>query len=116
MTVTRGPVLPGATIGIVGGGQLGRMFALEARRLGYRTVVLDPGADAPAAQVADEHLRAPFTDVEAARELARRGVSLPPLPSRPTPGTPVAAPLGAAFPDTDAATVPVPPSPEENKA
>jgi 5-(carboxyamino)imidazole ribonucleotide synthase len=67
-----GPVLPGSTLGIVGGGQLGRMFALEARRLGYRTVVLDPGADAPAAQVADLHLRAPFDDVEAARELARR--------------------------------------------
>ena len=65
-------VLPGATIGIVGGGQLGRMFALEARRMGYRTVVLDPGADAPAAQVCDEHVRAPFDDREAARELARR--------------------------------------------
>ncbi len=66
------PVLPGATVGIVGGGQLGRMFALEARRMGYRVVVLDPGGDTPAAQVADEHLRAPFDDVEACLELARR--------------------------------------------
>ncbi len=66
------PVLPGATIGIVGGGQLGRMFAVEARRMGYRVLVLDPAADAPAAQVADEHLRAPLGDVNAARELARR--------------------------------------------
>jgi 5-(carboxyamino)imidazole ribonucleotide synthase len=65
-------ILPGATIGIVGGGQLGRMFALEARRMGYRVVVLDPGADTPAAQVADEHLRAPFEDVDACLELARR--------------------------------------------
>ena len=66
------PILPGATIGIVGGGQLGRMFALEARRMGYRVVVWDPGADAPAALVADEAITAPFDDPEAARELARR--------------------------------------------
>ncbi|CAA9329923.1 MAG: N5-carboxyaminoimidazole ribonucleotide synthase [uncultured Gemmatimonadetes bacterium] len=65
-------VLPGATIGIVGGGQLGRMFALEARRMGYRVAVWDPGADSPAAQVADEAVIAPFHDPEAARELARR--------------------------------------------
>jgi 5-(carboxyamino)imidazole ribonucleotide synthase len=57
---------------MVGGGQLGRMFVLEARRMGYRTIVLDPGADAPAAQVADHHIRAPLDDVDAARELARR--------------------------------------------
>ncbi|HEV2145879.1 MAG TPA: 5-(carboxyamino)imidazole ribonucleotide synthase [Longimicrobiaceae bacterium] len=68
----RSPVLPGATIGIVGGGQLGRMLALEARRMGYRTLVLDPGADAPAAQVCDGHLQAPLDDPAAIRELARR--------------------------------------------
>jgi 5-(carboxyamino)imidazole ribonucleotide synthase len=66
------PVLPGSTIGVVGGGQLGRMFAVEARRMGYRVLVLDPGADAPAAQVADERICAPFHDLDAARELARR--------------------------------------------
>ena len=66
------PILPGATIGVVGGGQLGRMFVMEARRMGYRTLVLDPDADAPAAQVADEQVRAPLDDREAARELARR--------------------------------------------
>jgi chromosome partitioning protein len=76
----------------------------EAPGYGQSVVTYDPGS------------RGSTSYVEAARELARRGVSLPPLPSRPTPGTPVAAPLGAAFPDTDAATVPVPPSPEENKA
>lgn len=67
-----GPILPGATIGMVGGGQLGRMFALEARRMGYRLVVLDPGKDTPAAQFCDHHIRAPFEDVDACLELARR--------------------------------------------
>ncbi|HYJ80418.1 MAG TPA: NAD(P)-dependent oxidoreductase, partial [Longimicrobiaceae bacterium] len=66
------PILPGSTIGIVGGGQLGRMFAVEARRMGYRVVVLDPSADAPAAQISDQHLRAPFDDAAAVRELGRR--------------------------------------------
>jgi 5-(carboxyamino)imidazole ribonucleotide synthase len=67
-----GVVLPGATIGIVGGGQLGRMFALEARRMGYRVAVLDPAPGAPAAQVADQHLHAPFDDDDAMRSLAER--------------------------------------------
>jgi 5-(carboxyamino)imidazole ribonucleotide synthase len=66
------PVLPGATLGVVGGGQLGRMFAMEARRMGYRTVVLDPAADAPAAHVADQAIVAALDDLEAIRELARR--------------------------------------------
>jgi 5-(carboxyamino)imidazole ribonucleotide synthase len=70
--MTREPVLPGGTVGVVGGGQLGRMLALEARRMGYRVVVLDPEADAPAAQVADGQVRAPLDDPEAIRELARR--------------------------------------------
>jgi 5-(carboxyamino)imidazole ribonucleotide synthase len=66
------PVLPGSTIGIVGGGQLGRMLALEARRMGYGVIVLDPGENTPAAQIADVAIRAPLDDVDAARELARR--------------------------------------------
>ncbi|HEX6036626.1 5-(carboxyamino)imidazole ribonucleotide synthase [Longimicrobium sp.] len=66
------PILPGGTIGMMGGGQLGRMFALEARRMGYRVVVLDPGSDTPAAQFCDHHIRAPFEDVNACLELARR--------------------------------------------
>lgn len=65
------PILPGATIGMVGGGQLGRMFALEARRMGYRLVVLDPGDATPAAQFCDQHLRAPFEDLDACLALAR---------------------------------------------
>ena len=63
---------PGATIGIVGGGQLGRMFALEARRMGYRVHRPRPRPDAPAAQVADEHIHAPFDDCDAMRALAER--------------------------------------------
>jgi 5-(carboxyamino)imidazole ribonucleotide synthase len=70
--VTHAPLLPGSTIGIVGGGQLGRMLALEARRMGYHTVVLDPDEQAPAGQVADGHLVAPLTDLAAAQELAHR--------------------------------------------
>ncbi len=64
------PILPGSTIGIIGGGQLGRMFTLEARRMGYRVVVLEPDAEAPAVQVADRAILAPLDDRDAARELA----------------------------------------------
>ena len=62
--------LPGSTIGILGGGQLGRMLALDARRMGYRTVVLDPTAGCPAAAACDKHIQAEVSDVRAARELA----------------------------------------------
>lgn len=62
---------PGATIGILGGGQLGRMLALDARRMGYGVAVLDPAPDAPAAALADRHLAAPFSDAAAAADLAR---------------------------------------------
>jgi 5-(carboxyamino)imidazole ribonucleotide synthase len=65
------PILPGSTIGIIGGGQLGRMFTLEARRMGYRVVVLEPSPDSPAGQVADRVISATFDDRDAARELAR---------------------------------------------
>ena len=60
----------GATIGIIGGGQLGRMLAVEARRLGYRTLVCDPDPHGPAAQVADAHLQADLSDPSAMRQLA----------------------------------------------
>jgi 5-(carboxyamino)imidazole ribonucleotide synthase len=58
-------------LGIVGGGQLGRMLAMSAHQLGIDVVVLDPAVDAPAAAVA-EHLCAPFDDLAALRELAQR--------------------------------------------
>ena len=64
-------ILPGATLGVLGGGQLGRMFVLQARTMGYRTVVLDPDPGSPAGQVADLHLRAPYADGTALDRLAR---------------------------------------------
>jgi 5-(carboxyamino)imidazole ribonucleotide synthase len=63
-------ILPGATVGVLGGGQLGRMFVLRARTMGYRTVVLDPDPGSPAGQVADLHLRADYTDPAALERLA----------------------------------------------
>jgi 5-(carboxyamino)imidazole ribonucleotide synthase len=63
-------ILPGATVGVLGGGQLGRMFTLRARVMGYRVVVLDPDGDSPAGRVADRHLRAGYTDRRALDELA----------------------------------------------
>lgn len=56
------PILPGATLGILGGGQLGRMFTIAARTMGYRVMVLDPDADSPAGQMADVHLQADYAD------------------------------------------------------
>ncbi len=58
-------ILPGATLGVLGGGQLGRMFTLAARVMGYRVVVLDPDPHSPAGQVADVHLKAAYTDAVA---------------------------------------------------
>ena len=64
-------ILPGATLGVLGGGQLGRMFTLQARTMGYRVVVLDPDPGSPAGQLADRHLRAAYTDPAALDQLAR---------------------------------------------
>ena len=63
-------ILPGATLGVLGGGQLGRMFVLQARTMGYRTMVLDPDPASPAGQVAEVHLRAPYADAAALERLA----------------------------------------------
>ncbi|QKC81365.1 5-(carboxyamino)imidazole ribonucleotide synthase [Mesorhizobium sp. NZP2077] len=60
----------GSTIGIIGGGQLGRMLAMAAARLGYRTVVLEPQPDCPAAQVANRQITAAYDDRAALAELA----------------------------------------------
>ena len=60
----------GSTIGIIGGGQLGRMLAMAAARLGFRTVVLEPQADCPAAQVANRQIIAAYDDPAALAELA----------------------------------------------
>jgi 5-(carboxyamino)imidazole ribonucleotide synthase len=64
-------ILPGATIGILGGGQLGRMTAMAARSLGYRVQVLDPDRSCPASFVVDSCFTASFDDVHAAANLAR---------------------------------------------
>jgi 5-(carboxyamino)imidazole ribonucleotide synthase len=64
------PILPPATIGILGGGQLGRMVGLAARQLGYRIVVLDPDPRCPAAAMADEVVVGRYDDVEAALRMA----------------------------------------------
>ena len=66
------PILPPATIGILGGGQLGRMLGLAARSLGYGVVVLDPDPACPAAAVADHVEVAPYDDTEAAERLGQR--------------------------------------------
>jgi 5-(carboxyamino)imidazole ribonucleotide synthase len=63
-------ILPGATLGLVGGGQLGRMFTMRARSMGYRVVVLDPDPHSPAGAIADRHLPAPYLDAGALDTLA----------------------------------------------
>lgn len=65
-----GDIVPPATIGMLGGGQLGRYALMAARVMGYRTIVLDPDPDAPAGAVADDHLVAPYDDPEALEILA----------------------------------------------
>jgi 5-(carboxyamino)imidazole ribonucleotide synthase len=64
-------ILPPATIGILGGGQLGRMTALAARAMGYRVQVLDPDPDCAARPVVDRVVAAPFNDPAGAAQLAR---------------------------------------------
>jgi len=64
------PLAPRSWLGLLGGGQLGRMFAQAAQALGYRVCVLDPDALGPAAAVADRHLRADYADTAALAELA----------------------------------------------
>ena len=66
------PILPGATLGILGGGQLGRMFTIAARTMGYKVMVLDPDFSSPAGQMADVHLQADYTDADALRQLGER--------------------------------------------
>ncbi len=63
-------IRPGETLGVLGGGQLGRMFTAEARRMGYHVIVVDPAPDAPAGQIADRQIVRAWTDMEAITELA----------------------------------------------
>ena len=63
-------ILPEATLGVLGGGQLGRMFTVAARTMGYKVIVLDPDPQSPAAALANEHLQREYTDPEALAYLA----------------------------------------------
>ncbi|EOP76652.1 phosphoribosylaminoimidazole carboxylase, ATPase subunit [Bacillus cereus VDM006] len=63
-------ILPGKTIGIIGGGQLGRMMALAAKEMGYKIAVLDPTKHSPCAQVADIEIVASYDDLKAIQHLA----------------------------------------------
>ena len=65
------PVLPGAAVGVLGSGQLGRMFAIAARRLGYRVHTFSPDYDTPTGQVADVEVTADYEDLDAVRRFAR---------------------------------------------
>jgi 5-(carboxyamino)imidazole ribonucleotide synthase len=65
------PILPGSTIGVLGGGQLGRMFAMAARRLGYRVHTLAPEHDTPTGQIADVEIEASYDDLAQIRAFAR---------------------------------------------
>ena len=66
------PILPGATLGVLGSGQLGRMFAIAARRMGYRVHTLSPDTDSPTGQVADVEVTADYNDREAVSRFARQ--------------------------------------------
>jgi 5-(carboxyamino)imidazole ribonucleotide synthase len=65
------PILPGSTVGVLGSGQLGRMFAIAARRMGYRVHTFSPDYDTPTGQVADVEVRGSYNDLDAVRSFAR---------------------------------------------
>ena len=65
-------ILPGATLGVLGGGQLGRMFCVAARTMGYRVVVLDPDPQCGAGLIADVHIKAAYDDKAALAEMAEQ--------------------------------------------
>ncbi|NDD64359.1 MAG: ATP-grasp domain-containing protein, partial [Acidobacteria bacterium] len=67
----KAPILPGAVIGVLGSGQLGRMFAIAARRMGYRVHTFSPETDTPTGQVADVEVRAQYDDLAAVRSFAK---------------------------------------------
>jgi len=64
------PLLPGSTLGVLGGGQLGRMFAHAAQRMGYNTAVLDPDAHSPAGLVSHHHIQTDYLDAAGLKQLA----------------------------------------------
>ena len=70
-TTNRSVFLPGSTVGVLGGGQLGRMFAMAARRLGYRVHTLAPEHDTPTGQISDVEVNASYDDLDAIRRFAQ---------------------------------------------
>ena len=64
------PILPGSYLGILGGGQLGRMFTQAAQAMGYKVCVLDPSSDSPAGSIAEKFIQADYTDPAALKEMA----------------------------------------------
>ena len=64
------PILPGSTIGVLGSGQLGRMFTIAARRMGYRVHTFSPETDTPTGQVADVEVTAAYEDLDAVKKFA----------------------------------------------
>ena len=64
-------ILPGSTVGVLGSGQLGRLFAIAARRMGYRVHTFSPDDDTPTGQVSDREISAPYEDLDAVRAFAR---------------------------------------------
>jgi 5-(carboxyamino)imidazole ribonucleotide synthase len=89
------PILPGATIGVLGSGQLGRMFAIAARRMGYRVHTFSPDADTPTGQVADVEVRRPYEDLDAVARFAA-GVQVVTFEFENVPAATAAAAAGAA--------------------
>ncbi len=65
------PILPGSAVGVLGSGQLGRMFAIAARRMGYRVHTFSPDSDTPTGQVSDVEITAPYEDLDAIRKFAQ---------------------------------------------
>src|SRR4051812_10866542 len=64
-------ILPNSTIGVFGSGQLGRMFAIEARKMGYRVHTFSPDSDTPTGQVSDIETSADYCDLDVVRNFAR---------------------------------------------
>ena len=90
MRCVKKAVLPGSTIGVLGSGQLGRMFAIAARRMGYRVHTLSPDEDTPTGQVADVEINASYEDVDAVRGFAS-GVDVVTFEFENVPATAAAA-------------------------
>src|SRR5690349_12139606 len=68
----KGPILPGSTVGVLGSGQLGRMFAIAARQMGYRVHTFSPDDDTPTGQVADVEVVKSYDDLDAVRNFAKK--------------------------------------------